>query len=47
MTTLIQPPPMDPWNKGVRAVDVPIVPGSTNPLERDLEEYFYEESYLP
>jgi predicted P-loop ATPase len=24
MTTLIQPPPMDPWKKGVRAADVPV-----------------------
>ena len=34
MTTFVRPPPLDPWEPGVRAVDVPIAEGgSPNPLE--------------
>ena len=36
MTTFVRPPPLDPWEPGVRAVDVPIAEGGgPNPLEDD------------
>ena len=45
MNAPIQPPPMDPWAKDVRASDVPVVPGS-NPLASDDFETFGDDERL-